>query len=223
MNATTGIQLTDVAAEDVYGASWMLWESSSSSALPLPRSIDHALAGYVFYPEAEWKKFGYRPPEIFPLLGAWRDQNGGVFAFLMDATEHNSSYSTKKLLLYAAGNRDAVEKVGSTVTALKTSLANSERKELQILHAGERLEREKKSPAVSRLLKLISIFTVVVNAFSLYLRKLPTPEFPAPWVSNAYQILILVVHFAALFLLLMVTLVGIGYVLRYGLLVLRRL
>jgi len=108
------------------------------------------------------------------------------------------------------------------VTELKSLLEKSERRELQVRHAENRIKQEKKSPAITRLLKLIGFFTVVVNAFSLYLRKLAPPHLPGPVFEMAYQILVLIMHFAALVLLLIITLIGIGYVLRYGILMLRR-
>lgn len=164
-----------------YTASWVLWANSFEHAMPLPRSIDHALSDYVFYPEAEWARFGYRPPENVPLLGAWRDPGGRVFAFLLEGAPREVAPGEKRLLLYVSGIRNAVDEVGARVTALKSVLARSERRELQVLHAEHRIEQEKKSPAVARLLKLIGLFTVVVNAFSLYLRQLSPPALPEPW------------------------------------------
>ncbi len=146
--------------------------------MPLPRSVDQALADYVFYPEPEWTRFGYRPPDNLPLLGAWRDAAGTAFAFLMNPTTDAGAPSANPVLLYVSGAKDAVEAIGSKVTALKSVLAKSERKEIQVRHAEDRIEQEKKSPAVGRLLKLVGLFTVVVNAFSLYLRKLPLPNLP---------------------------------------------
>ena len=219
------MELSSRAEESVsYTASWLLWANSFEHALPLPRSIDQALSDhYVFYSEPEWIKFGYRPPENFPLLGAWRDPKGRVFAFLLDPDSAKKSLSGgKHLLLYVSGMKDAVESLGGRVTELKSLLEKSERRELQVRHAENRIKQEKKSPAITRLLKLIGLFTVVVNAFSLYLRKLPPPHLPGPVFEMAYQILVLIMHFAALVLLLIITLIGIGYVLRYGILMLRR-
>ena len=205
-----------------FTASWMLWPSSSRHTMPLPRSVDQALADYVFYPESEWTRFGYRPPDNLPLLGAWRDVAGTAFAFLMTPTTDAGAHCENPVLLYVSGAKDAVEDIGSKVTALKSVLAKSERKEIQVRHAEDRIAQEKKSPAVGRLLKLVGFFTVVVNAFSLYLRKLPLPTLPSTSVQQAYQVLVVVVHFAALFLLLLITLIGVGYVLRYGILMLKR-
>jgi hypothetical protein len=207
---------------DFQTASWVLWGNLSEHALPLPRSIDQALHDYVFYPEAEWARFGYRPPENLPLLGAWRDPDGSVFAFLLDFTSRGSADRESRLLLYASGIRESVERIGTRVTTLKSLIGKSERREIRVRHAEHLIAQEKKSPAVARLLKLIGLFTVLVNAFSLYLRKLSPPNFPEPYVQTAYNLLVTVVHFSALFLLLVITLIGIGYVLRYGILMLRR-
>jgi hypothetical protein len=201
----------------------MLWPNSSEHVFPLPRSIDDVLADYVFYPEAEWGTFGYRPPENAPLIGAWRDSEGQVFAFLLDMAASRPAPEERSFLLYVSGERDAVNEVGAKVTALKSVLRNMERRELRTSHANDRIEREKRSPAVARLLKLVGVFTVVVNAFSLYLRRLSPPEFPREWIQGTYLALVTVVHFSALILLLVITLVSIGYALRYGLLMLRRL
>ena len=206
-----------------YTASWILWPASHKHVAPLPRSIDHALSEYVFYPELEWAQFGYRPPDNFPLLGSWRDRGGQVFAFLLDRTTLEGPSREKQALLYVSGMQDAVETLGARVTALKSELAKSERKELSARQADHRIEQEKRSPAVARLLKLIGLFAVVVNAFSLYLRKLPAPILPSTALQELYESLVVVVHIAALVLLLTITLIGIGYVLRYGLLMLRRL
>ena len=212
----------EAAEPRAFTASWMLWPTSSKHTMPLPRSVDHALADYVFYPESEWTRFSYRPPDNLPLLGAWRDAAGTAFAFLMTPAAGDGAPSKKPVLLYVSGAKDAVEDIGSKVTALKSVLAKSERKEIQVRHAEDRIEQEKKSPAVARLLKLVGLFTVVVNAFSLYLRQLPLPNLPSAPVQQAYQVLIIVVHFAALLLLLIITLIGVGYVIRYGILMLRR-
>jgi uncharacterized membrane protein len=205
-----------------FTASWMLWPTSSKHTMPLPRSIDHALADYVFYPESEWTRFGYRPPDNLPLLGAWRNSTGTAFAFLMVPAAGDIAPNEKPVLLYVSGAKYVVEEIGSKVTALKSVLAKSERKEIQVRHAEDRIEQEKRSPAVARLMGLVSLFTILVNAFSMYLRQLPLPNLPTVPVQKAYQILVVVVHFAALSLLLIITLIGVGYVLRYGILMLRR-
>ena len=207
---------------DHYTASWILWANSSEHTMPLPRSIDQVLSDYIFYHEADWGKFCYRPPDNLPLLGAWRDQDGSVFAFLLDYSSRETAVDGKCVLLHVSGMRDAVEQIGTRIAALKSNLMKLERKEIQVRDADHRIEQEKKSPAITSLLRLIGFFTVAVNAFSLYLRKLPTPDLPSPLIQDAYQLLVTIVHFSALFLFLIIIVIGIGYALRYGILILRR-
>lgn len=209
-------------SSNISTASWMLWSNSIKHEMPLSRSVDHALSEYVFYPELEWAKHGYHPPENYPLLGAWRDTAGTVFAFLLDLSVDDQNGKEKRLLFYVSGESSAVEEIGCKVTALKEILTKTERKEIQVRHTENRIEQEKRSPAVTRLLKLIGLFTVVVNAFSLYLRELPLPNLTSASIQEVYQLLVVIVHFSALILLLIITLIAVGYVLRYGFLILRR-
>jgi hypothetical protein len=207
---------------DTYTVSLALWGNPSTTDMPLPRIIDQALSDYVFYPEPEWARYGYRPPEDHPLHGAWRDEKGSVFAFLLKPMPVDGELFERQFLLYVSGVRDAVDELGNKVTVLKSKLAKLERKELQIQRTEQKITQEQKSSAAPRLIKMIVIFTGVINAFSLYLRRLPTPTMPSTTMTLVFQYLVGALHIASLMLLLIITLVGIAYVLRYGILVLRR-
>ena len=87
---------------------------------------------------------------------------------------------------------------------------------------GQRLDYQQKSPSISRLAKMIGLFTVIVNAFSLYLRRLPPPNLPSAIMVSMYEFLVGAVHFSGLLLLLITTLIAMGYAIRYGILMLRR-
>jgi hypothetical protein len=209
---------------DAYTVSLALWANPSTFNLPLPRMIDQVLtdSDYVFYHEPEWARYGYRPPENHPLHGAWRDGKGTVFAFLLKPLPVDSELIGQQFLLYVSGDRDAVDELSTRVTALKSELAKMERKELQIQRTEQKITQEQESPAVPRLTKMIFIFTGVINAFSLYLRRLPTPTMPSTTMTLVFQYVVGAIHIASLVSLLIITLVGIAYVLRYGILVLRR-
>lgn len=206
-----------------YTACWALWANPSRNVLPLPRVVDQALSGYLFYPEPEWARHGYRPPENYPLLGAWRDVTGKVFAFLLEPDPEAGGAREKRLLLYVAGDRNAVDELGARVTAIKSVLAKSERKELQVRQAEYRLGQEQKYASLPRLVKLIGVFTAIVNAFSMYLRRLPPPDLPSATLQLIYKFLVAAIHVSSLTLLLAVTMVGVAYVVQYGVLLLRRL
>jgi hypothetical protein len=208
--------------DTAYTATWTLWQSSAPHGLPLPRVVDDALSEYLSYHEAEWSRYGYRPPDTCELAGSWRDREGKVFAFLLVETTTGSA-SGRHLTLYVAGERALVEQLGERIQKLKSSLGKLERKELQVIDAGGRLNREDTRQSVRRISAFLLFFTAAINAFSLYLRRLSPPEFPIVLLQHIYQLLVVTVHFAALLLLLLITVLGIGYVARYGLLILRRL
>ena len=218
VNGETGL----TKQHDTCTVSLALWGNPSTYDMPLPRIIDQALSNYVFYPEIEWARYGYRPPENHSLLGAWRDENGSVFAFLLKPMPVDGESIERQFLLYVSGIRDAVDELGNKVTVLKAKLAKMERKELQIQRTEQKISQEQESPVAPRLIKMIIIFTGVINAFSLYLRRLPTPTMPSTTMTFVFQYLVGALHIASLVSLLIITLVGIAYVLRYGILVLRR-
>ena len=200
-----------------------MWPRESEREIPVEVTIDQAFEGYLFYPEPEWARFGYRPPENFPLIGAWRDARGKVFIFLLDRTRKRPSDSPRQLLLYVSGDKREIGSIERRITSLKTLLAKTERKELRGRDAAFRLEGEKKAQSVERLMKLIALFTVIVNGFSLYLRKLPPPTFPIVSFAYFYQLLLSAIHFTALLLLLLTIIICLFYAFRYGLLLLRRM
>jgi hypothetical protein len=63
---------------------------------------------------------------------------------------------------------------------------------------------------------------VIVNAFSLYLRSLPTPDLQNEVLLDVYRWLIAAVHFGALALLLLIIALAFAYLLKFGILLVRR-
>ena len=61
-----------------------------------------------------------------------------------------------------------------------------------------------------------------MNAFSLYLRNLPVPDFANETLLVTYRWLIVAVHFGALALLLLIVAIAFAYLLKFGLLLVRR-
>lgn len=212
-----------LSKDEFYTACWALWLRESERDVPVEVTIDQAFEGYLFYPEPEWARFGYRPPENLPLIGAWRNHGGNIFVFLLDRTPKRQTNSPRQLLLYVAGDKTEIDSIEVKISSIKTLLAKAERKELRGRDAAYRLEGEEKAQSIERLMKLIGLFTVIVNSFSLYLRKLPPPSFPNESFSYFYKLLLTAVHFSALLLLLLTIIISLFYAFRYGLLLLRRM
>ncbi len=203
-------------------ASWALWPKPGEGSAEVRRHLDRLLCGFLFYPEIEWRAFGYRPPDTRPLLSAWRDAKGQVFAFLLGGPAAHLDQPQQELLLYVAGTDQGVRRVEETVAALKAEVTRADKRELAVRSASRRLDAQESARSLSRLLQLVGIFTVVTNAFSLYLRRLPTPSMPNPTLVRTYEFLVSAIHISALGLLLLVILISIGFVLRYGALLLKR-
>jgi hypothetical protein len=211
-----------IISQDNYTASWVLWPRESQSDFPIEVKIDRAFEGYLFYPEPEWSQFGYRPPENYPLIGAWRDSVGKVFIFLLDRSAECLENSPRQFVLYVTGDKEEADEIEGRIRSLKASLAKAEKKELQGKVAELRLDGEKKNKSIEKLMGFVVLFTVLVNGFSLYLRKLPPPPFPSESFAYFYMFLLSSVHFSALLLMIMIIIISIFYVLRYGFLLLRR-
>lgn len=209
--------------DNIYTASWAMWPKETDREIPIEATIDQAFEGYLFYPEPEWLKFGYRPPENYPLIGAWRDSEGKVFIFLLDRSSQRQADSPRQFLLYVSGEKSEVNLIERIIKSLKSTLAKSEKKELRSRDAASVLHGEKKAQSIERLMKLIGLFTVIVNGFSLYLRKLSTPTFPNDSLVYIYQLLLSAVHLTALLLLLLTITISLFYAFRFGSLLLRRM
>lgn len=209
--------------DNIYTASWAMWPMEKDREFPIEATIDQAFKGYMFYPEPEWSKFGYRPPENYPLIGAWRDSEGKVFIFLLDLSSQRQADSPRQFLLYVSGEKSEVDLIEIIIKSLKSTLAKSEKKELRSRDAASVLDGEKKAQSIERLMKLIGLFTVIVNGFSLYLRKLSTPTFPNDSFMYIYQLLLSAVHLTALLLLLLTITISLFYAFRFGSLLLRRM
>jgi len=204
-------------------ASWALWPNESQRSLSIEHLIDQAFKDYLFYPEPEWAHFGYRPPENYPLLSAWRDSEGKVFLFLLDHTTQRPINSPRQLLLYVSGKTHQVDSIEKIILSLKTYLTKLERKELREKNIDNRLDSKKGKNSVQKLLGLIGLFTAIINGFSLYLRNIPVPSFSVNVLNKVYELLLSVIHISSLILLLLTILLCIFYVLQYGFLLLRRL
>lgn len=202
-------------------ASWVLWEDENANE-PLLKVVDSVFSNYTFYPEIEWSKFGCSPPEMYSPQGAWRDRTGSVFIFLLSYSTRRSQGSSPTLLLYTKGDPKSVDAVQKKVAGIKSDIAKNETRDSTIQNARDCLIIEDRTNSAHKLIKLAGLFTIIINVFSVYLQRLPAPTFPTQKIAVAYQIILILIHFLALTLLIVLILLFIGYVIRYGLLVLRK-
>jgi len=211
-----------MADDKSHTACWALWPKPDDDIWTIPKGIDQSLSGYLFYPEIEWTKYGYRPPESQTLMGAWRNAEGTVFIYLLDQENLKQKFDQRHFILYVAGNKTGIDAVEVIVNNFKSRFMRSEKRDLSSETAKKLLKDESKTKHIERLIKVVGLFTAIVNAFSLYIRKLPPPPEFGPYAQTCYNVLIYAIHFSALFLLLIVTLIAIIYAIKYGRLISKR-
>ena len=85
----------------------------------------------------------------------------------------------------------------------------------------ERLERVNESKHFAVLTGVLTILTAIINGFSLYLRQLPSPQLGNSVLVGVYGIVLVMVHFAALFLLILVAVIVAAFLIKYGILLIR--
>ena len=214
---------TEVGGRTDSVRSWALYGTSKADISKVQREVDKLFTGYSFYPEIDWKEYGYRPPDGYPVLGAWRHPKTRGFAFLLDNPRMVTIEPAIQLVIYVAGDPIEIENLETRLAALKATFALDERKTQVGSAAGERLTRASEARYLGVFTGVLTVFTAVVNGFSLYLSQIQPPSFGGPVVTFAYSATIVVVQFVALLLLLLTVVTIAAFVLKYLWLLMRGL
>ncbi|MGZ5550830.1 MAG: hypothetical protein ACXW07_08755 [Nitrososphaeraceae archaeon] len=199
-----------------------LWVVEKELVSSVERQIDEILHEFLCYPDFEWAKYEIRPPENLDLIGSWRDKNGETFVFLLrNAGEFkNSAY---EYLVIVVGFTNNVSRISGLIKSHKCIMHAVENKELKRKEIAESLKEESSNKSIESFSKLVGIFTILINAFSLYLRDLPAPTGMSSFAYSIYSLLVSLLHLAALVLLLLILSLAVFYVSRYGYMMLRRM
>lgn len=210
--------------EGVFPERYAIWATQKPDSPSIGKELDSLLNGYFYYPEEEWNAFEVRPPESSDLLGSWRDNKGSVFIFLLRNYHENEKHSSNlgpDFEVIVLGNGDAVSEIGKRVISLKNALYKIEKKEIAEKKAAENFNTEVKSKSSKHLISTVAVFTVIVNALSLYLRELPPPNIQNQWFNAIYSWTLGILHIGALFLLLLIVAISFVYLLKFGSLLIR--
>jgi hypothetical protein len=204
-------------------SSWIFYGSSNEEVIKIQREVDNVFSNYSFYPENEWGLYGYRAPEGHQVLGAWRHPETRTFAFLLDNPHMHTVKPNIQLLLYIIGDKAEIETLEPKCENVKSKFAAIDEKDKTTYKLETRLVRIKKSKPLGIISTMLVLFTAIINAFSLYLRKLPPPEFGSKVLIALFGILVAAVHFASVLLLLIfIVILGI-FLIKYGYLLIKQL
>lgn len=211
----------DVKNNEYVTAYWSLWLHDTDSEISIAKQIDQLFTDYRYYPESEWSNYGYRPPESYSILGSWRNNTGETFIFLLETTDKQPS-NQKQLLLCVVGSKLEMTKTEKKIQLYKGKLAKIDKKVLKEQKEISTLDRDN-SQSIDRLIKLGGVSTVIINALSLYLRTIPTPNLYYTVFTEIYKILMIVIHILAIVLLLIYIIICLSFSIRYGFLLIKRL
>ena len=193
---------------------WSLWYTPHKTPHHLQLEIERILPAYQFYPEAEWAKYNCRPPDDFPVLGAWRRSEEEAFAFLLDVTGPKARLS-KQAYLYIIGMPQEIRRCNTAIRGLKDQLQNLERQGLRRQAARNELRSGYYPRSIRHVVALGTVFTAVANGLWLYASRF-SPK------SEVGQLLITGIEDIALLTLILFSIICCSYVLVSGALLLKR-
>lgn len=193
--------------------SYLIWPATDITGVSIDKEIDSVLVDFSCYPEFEWPKFNIRPPESLNLINSWRDKNGDCFVFLLSPEELNSN---DPITLTITGIPEHLSKIATKVKKLKEKSLKVQQKEFIRKNASNSFESEASKKNINKFSKLISILTVIINVFSIYLKETPPPTTIPEYLLSVYIYLVMSVHFSALLLLILIIVIYIAYTIKYG-------
>lgn len=219
-----GLNSYAVTTDEKFGtASWVVLSRSDSETTRIQQALDGCLRGYLFYPQVDWARYGYRPPDGHEVLGAWRQPDTLAFVFLLNNPQMLTLRSVSQFLVYAAGIQTEIERFEEPIARIKKDIATASRQKDSEAALQKRLASADVLRSPKRLMAMLGAFTVVVNAFAYYLTKLPPPPVINQQMTGTYLAIVALIHMSALLLLLVSIVICLAYMLKYGYLILRRL
>ena len=102
--------------------SWSIYSSSKSNIYKIIKDVDEIFSDYSFYPEIDWNKYGYRPPDGYQIYGAWRHPDSKVFVFLLDNPYMVTYETNTQLILYVAGEEVEINYFENKLEILKANI-----------------------------------------------------------------------------------------------------
>lgn len=203
--------------------SWAFYGSSKNDIITVQKEINNSISDYSFYPEIEWGKYGYRAPEGYQVLGAWRHPETKAFVFLLDNPHMLTIEPNIQLILYVTGDETELQRVEPKFEALKSKFTSIHDKNRATSDLEIRLSKIQKTKSLAIITSILLLFTAVINGFSLYLRKLPPPDLNSKLLLTIYSTLVASIHFASMILLMIAISILCIFLIKYGILIIRKL
>ena len=130
--------------------------------------------------------------------------------------------NTKQIILHISGNKLKINEFERTVENYKTEINDVKKEKLKAFKIQDKIEKAEESKTLKKLVGLMTLFTVVINAFSLYLRSTSPPVINISVLQIFYEIIVYSIHITALLILFSLIMLFIIYICKYGILIIRR-
>jgi hypothetical protein len=215
--------LADTNLSHINSSCWQFLAADKDEAKRIQRETDSLFADYSFYPEVDWSKYGYFPPDGHLVIGAWRHPDTIAFVFLLDNRYMQESGAYSQFLIYAIGLEDEISSIDKKIAKTKKGLRKEVFKAAQTLGAASRLDQMTPNRSIGMFTGVLTFVTALINAFSYYLRTLPPPKLFSESLDKVYLILLSLIHFLSLGLLIIVTVICALFLFKYAFVLLKKL
>jgi hypothetical protein len=204
------------------------WLRHADQLSSLKQSVEQTLNGFSYYPEVEWNRFGFRPPEGHPCFSAWRAECGDAFVYLVAeapafaATPAFDMRSVERVvLMVTARGESRLEELWERLGSICDRFRRVEETDTTQQRALARRERFTNAYPSARVSAIFGVITVVLNAVSGFIREMPQPKTEFPWLAAAYDLGLMCVHLLSLCALLLAGIFCIAYFWRHLLFMVR--
>jgi len=211
----------NIITQELQPHCWYLPCNSDADRTTICNKIDKILTHYSFYHERDWANFNCLPLEGHEPYGAWRDNTGTNFIFLLDNPKFDRG--KKSLLLHVTGQEGEIKALDSKIRSLKLDALSEVEKDRVSERSIQRFDTAVKSKYFVLLTSIITVLTAVFNLFSWYLRKIPSPKFEDQHLTKIYNIGVAIIHFIALFEMIIFTLILFIILLKYSRIFIRKM
>lgn len=217
------VEKTKIPRRKYVRRSWILYGLSDKDTIKAQKEVDKVFSSYSFYPEVEWNDFKIFPPEGHQVLGAWRHVQAKGFAFLVDNPKMSKGKRENQLLIYIIGEVSEFSIIEPQLMVLKELFGLEEEIAKSDKNFEQRLDKIQKSKSLTVMTSILGIYTAIINAFALYLRQLTPPTSWSAALVNILNLFIILIHVSALILLFLFIIIMGAYLVKYGMILLKRM
>jgi hypothetical protein len=151
------IKNTNITSVEEYCRPFVIYCQSRNDISKIQKEVDGIFSDYAFFPEIDWGQYGYRAPEKYNVLGAWRHPKTKVFVFLLDNPFMLSIEPNIQLLLYIVGESSEIQILENRLNKMKTKFAIEEKKDKYITNIDDRINKIHKSKSMAFIITILSV------------------------------------------------------------------